>query len=253
MTKLDTLIEAQTISQEQLDFYQNEGYVLLPGAITPEVAQALRAEVMDIMDKIGLEMSKLRQTDQYLEGSLLDSFINSPQLLAIAEQLMGGPSSLYLPFTAVKSGGGGGRFHFHQDNQFTTFDAPGVNLWFALNPMTKENGCLQLVPRSHLQGTLGWVLSGDGDNYRKIDWEPSEFLAVEMSPGDCVAFSRTTIHGSGINETQEPRVGYAVQFHRNDVRYKAADGEIKLLKDFPRFNVKPVKEITVPLEKKDGH
>ena len=81
---------------------------------------------------------------------------------------MEGPATLYLPFTAVKSGGGGGRFHFHQDNQYTRFDGPGINIWIALSPMSPENGCLQVVPRSHLAGTLDSVENPDGDGHRTV-------------------------------------------------------------------------------------
>jgi 2-oxoglutarate-dependent dioxygenase len=182
----------------------------------------------------------------------LDAFINSPRLRAIAEQLLEGPGTLYMPFTAVKSGGGGGRFHFHQDNQYTRFDGPGINLWTALTPMTPENGCLQVAPRSHLQGTLESELSGDGDQHKKITWEPEYFLPLRMRPGDCVAFSRLTIHGSGSNTTESPRVAYAAQFHRDDV-WALQGGDWVLLKESPRWNVRPVQEITVPPEKQDGH
>ncbi|WP_410967255.1 phytanoyl-CoA dioxygenase family protein, partial [Salmonella sp. SAL4436] len=85
--------------------------------------------------------------------SNVDALVNSPNLRAIASTLMEGPSTLYLPFTAVKSAHGGGEFHFHQDNQYTRFDGPGNNLWLALTPMGEENGCLKVIPRSHLLGT----------------------------------------------------------------------------------------------------
>lgn len=109
---------------EALRRYHEEGYVLLPGLLSPETAATLRDEVMAIMDIIGLGATKLKQTSEYLPDSALDSLINSPNLKNLASALMGGPSSVYLPFTAVKSGGGGGEFHFHQDNQYTRFDGP---------------------------------------------------------------------------------------------------------------------------------
>jgi 2-oxoglutarate-dependent dioxygenase len=236
----------------EIKFYREEGYLLIPGLISEQDAEALRAEVADIMDTIGLPMTKLRQTTEYLEGSRLDAFINSPRLQAIAEQLLEGPGTVYMPFTAVKSGGGGGRFHFHQDNQYTRFDGPGINLWTALTPMTPDNGCLQVAPRSHLQGTLESEPSGDGDQHKKITWEPESFLPLRMRPGDCVAFSRLTVHGSGSNMSEDPRVAYAVQFHRNDV-HALRGSDWQLLKDFPRWNVRPVAAITVPPEKQDGH
>jgi hypothetical protein len=63
--------------------------------------------------------------------------------------------------------------------------------------MTVENGCLQIIPGSHLNGTLESESSGDGDAHRKIKWEPEDFVNFLMEPGDLVAFSRLTVHGSG--------------------------------------------------------
>ena len=243
-----------TLTPEQLRTYKEEGFVLIKGLIPAEAVQALNHEVMDIMARIGLPFTKLKQTIEYLEDSHLDGLVNNPNLKSIADQVMEGPSSVYLPFTAVKSGGGGGRFHFHQDNQYTRHDAPSCNLWMALAPMTPENGCLQIVPRSHLKGTLESMVSGDGDDHRKVLFEPSDFVHVVMEPGDCVAFTRLTVHGSGQNVTEDPRVAYAVQFHRNDTRWLDRETNTwKLLLDEPRFKVGPVKEISVPKGKTDGH
>jgi 2-oxoglutarate-dependent dioxygenase len=247
------IIAPRTLTDEEIRFYQDEGYLILRRLITPEASEILREEVMQIMDIIGLGQTKLKQSGEYLPGSGLDSLVNSPVLLSLAEALMGGPSTLYLPFTAVKSARGGGQFHFHQDNQYTRFDGPGINLWTALSPTTEENGCLQVVPRSHLSGTLP-SHSPDGDGHRAVTFEPNDFVSVSMDPGDCIAFSRLTVHGSGPNITAEPRVAYAVQYHRDDVNFSLDGGETwKYLKDNPRYSTRPVNQITVPKDKIEGH
>jgi hypothetical protein len=235
-------LQRRTLAKEEVDRYNDAGWVLLRRLIAPEYAAALRNEVLEIMRTIGLGSAKLRQTNQYLAGSGLDRLINSEDLRGVASQLMDGPARIYLPFTAVKSSGGG-RFHFHQDNQYTRFDGPGLNTWFALEWMDLANGCLQVVSGSHRAGTLGAVASGDGDSHRKIAWEPEDFLPVTMEPGDCVAFSRLTIHGSGVNTASEPRVAYAIQFHREDVN-ALIGGEWKRLAEHPRWHVGPVPRIS---------
>ncbi len=250
----DPVKAPETLTEEQLRFYKDEGYVMLRHLISPEEAAALRKEVMEIMDIIGLGQTKLKQSREYLNGSELDRFVNSPNLTALAGKLMDGEACLYLPFTAVKSSNGGGEFHYHQDNQYTRFDGPGINLWFALTPMTEENGCLKVVPRSHLNGTLTAVQSPDGDNHKTINFEPDEFVSALMEPGDCCVFSRLTVHGSGPNTSPEHRVGYAVQFHRSDVNFSLDGGETwKPLLGHGRWDVAPVDAITPPKGKTDGH
>jgi ectoine hydroxylase-related dioxygenase (phytanoyl-CoA dioxygenase family) len=241
------------LSAGEIKFYKDEGWLLIPGLLSESQAETLHGEVMTIMNQIGLSLTKLKQTSEYLAGSALDSYVNSANLRAIAEQLMGGESSLYMPFTAVKSSSGG-RFNFHQDNQYTRLDGPALNIWTALTPMSPENGCLQIIPRSHFNGTLGSRESEDGDGHRKIEWEPSDFLPVRMRPGDAVVFSRLTIHGSGPNQTDDPRVAYAVQFARNDANWLDREsGEWKNLVQHPRWNTAPVTKISIPTSKQDGH
>ena len=255
----DPVADPTVLTSEQSKFYKEEGYVLLKGLLSPQEAAALKAEVEHIMSVIGLGTTKLRQSHEYLAGSHLDAFVNSPHLREFASRLMEGTASLYLPFTAVKSGAvrdgeqGGGEFHYHQDNQYTRFDGPGINLWFALSPMTEQNGCLKVVPCSHLNGTLP-SHSPDGDGHKAITFEPEEFVAVAMEPGDCLAFSRLTVHGSGPNTTPDHRVAYATQFHRNDVNYSLDGGETyKSLMENPRWSVAPVETISIPKGKLDGH
>ncbi len=256
-------VAALQLTPSEVRFYNEEGYLFLPGVVSRDVAAQLAEEVLELMAASGKSLDELRNSagqkgkllnsHQYLAGSALDGFVNSPQLNAIASGLMGGPGTLYLPFSAVKAGGGGGTFHFHQDNQYTRFDGPGINLWMALSPMSPENGCLMVVPRSHLGGTEE-AISPDGDGHRAVAQDPTRFLPVRMNPGDVIAFSRLTIHGSGPNHTGEPRLAYAVQFHRDDVSAIWDGQEPRLLKQTPRWNTLPAHELMPPDAKgRDGH
>ncbi|MBA2482506.1 MAG: phytanoyl-CoA dioxygenase family protein [Planctomycetes bacterium] len=237
------------LSDEQIRTYHCEGWVLLPGVFRTAYAADLRAEVMAIMDAIGLPRTSLRQTGEYLAGGRIAALLASPELRSIASRLIGGPAHLYLPFTAVKSPGGG-KFSFHQDNQYTRHDGPSINLWCALEPMRVENGCLRMLSRSHLAGTLA---SEDDNGHRTVRVEPQEFTSVIMEPGDFVAFSRLTVHGSGPNLTARPRVGYAVQYHREDVKAFWPDEGWFPLIERPRWPTTPVEAIARPTGKIDGH
>lgn len=245
---------SHSCSEEEIRKYKEEGYVLFPGLISKDAAEQLKAEVMDIMEVVGMGHTKLRQTPQYLLGSALDAFVKSELLCNIASELMEGPARLYLPFTAVKSGGGGGQFHFHQDNNYTLWFGPGINLWTALVPMRKENGALRIAPGSHLGGTVESVNAGDGDNHRKVKYDPSDFEVIDMEPGDTVAFTRLTVHGSGPNDTEEHRVAYAVQYYREDVEAMVQGKRVRLTED-PRWkDIYGVEELK-PEQKasRDGH
>src|SRR5688572_5421880 len=98
------------LTEGEQRFYRELGFLLLPGLLSDAVAAKLHAEVTATMAQIGgFEKNKLKQTAEYLEGGEIDRLVNDRNLRDVAEQLLGGPSSVYLPFTAVK-GSGGGRF-----------------------------------------------------------------------------------------------------------------------------------------------
>ncbi len=242
------------LTENEVKYYRAFGYLSLPGLIDQATAAILAEEVLQVMEGLGIKREdlrtatsskdKLRQSRQYLANTMMARLIHSVGLNEIAARLMGGPSTLYLPFTAVKSGGGGGRFHFHQDNQYTRFDGPGINIWFALGEMTPENGCLQVAPSSHLDGTIDSVESEDKDGHRTVAVEPQDFLPLRMMPGDAVAFTRLTLHGSGANNTDQPRLGYAIQYHRDDVRATRDGVDLGLLKENPRLDIRSVGAIS---------
>jgi len=248
------IVSHWTLHEQEIRFYHEEGYLYLPGLLSAELAAALREEVLDVLEQSGLSRESLRQASsaadnlrqngEYLAGSLLDKMVNSPNIRDIVNQLLGGPSMTYYPFTAVKAGGGGGSFHFHQDNQYTPHRGPSNNVWIALNPMTPDNGALCMVPRSHLNGEIPRQEGGDGKTVPMIP-VPESYLPMRMNAGDAVVFTRLTVHGSGPNNTSEARVAYALQYHREDTQwYDRATNEWKLLKDNPRFRTRPVDKIT---------
>lgn len=246
------VVKPLSLTDSEVEFYKREGYLCLPGLVDGRAVEQLREEVFQVLEangvpRAGLDRAtetadKLRQCPQYLAGSALDTLINGEATLAVASRLIGGPAHRYLPFTAVKAGGGGGTMHFHQDNNYTRHDPAlgSINLWVALGDMTPDNGCLQIVPRSH-QDQLDSRASDDGDTHRQVEVDPLDCLPIRLRAGDAVAFSRWTVHGSGPNVTSEPRVAYALQYHRDDVRWLDTETDTwRLLIDTPRMATPPV-------------
>ena len=245
------------LTEAEIRFYNSQGFLPLPGFVQSEYIAGLCEEVYEALEANGVSRAslqkasskadKLRQCTQYLAGSLLDQMINSDATLAVASQLIGGPAHVYLPFTAVKAAGGGGMFDFHQDNNYTCHDPAvgSINIWVALVDMTPENGCLMVVPGSHQSGQLQSRDSDDGDEHQKLDVNPDECLPIRMRAGDAVAFTRWTVHGSGPNHTDEPRTAYALQYHREDVKWlDKPTGEWKPLIDTDRKSLnKPVTKL----------
>lgn len=252
-TRTEDPVRHIDLDPREIRFYREEGYLIIPGLFSAETAESLRTEILEnlrILTDMGAGNGKLIQSAQYLKGSKLDAYVNSPSLAHLASQLLGADAKLYLPFTAVKRAKGGGAFHLHQDGQYTRIDGGGLNIWAAMVPMSPENGALLMAPRTHKLGILAAHQSPDGDGHRETDVEPELLYPIRLNPGDAVIFGRLTIHGSGKNHTDVDRVAYAVQFHHPDARaFWPEENAWHRLSDRPKYQVGPVDRLVGKDEK----
>ena len=110
-------------------------------------------------------------------------------------------------------------FRFHQDLRFrerrdafrdvmTSYITTGLTI----DPATRENGCLRVIPGSHRLGYLG--LSDDGplmkgstehSTLRAAGLDPGAIVNLELEPGDLAIWSLMTVHGSDANRSAKDR------------------------------------------------
>ncbi|MBK8266373.1 MAG: phytanoyl-CoA dioxygenase family protein [Nannocystis sp.] len=91
-------------------------------------------------------------------------------------------------------------------------------VFVALDEATCGNGCLRLVPRSHLLGVLPhgeWSGRGSDngvlpDVMQGLLAAGYEFEPIEARPGDIVLFHGNTIHGSDDNDSDRSRLAMIV-------------------------------------------
>ncbi len=105
---------------------------------------------------------------------------------------------------------------WHQDNDFLPVDPPEfLTVILAIDPMTVDNGCLQLLPGSHRNGVVAYVTKG----YRFTLADPPSDdagVAVELAPGDLLLLSSLCFHRSGPNLTDGRRRAWILQFLSGD-------------------------------------
>ncbi len=113
-------------------------------------------------------------------------------------------------------------YRFHQDLRFRgtpeayrDIVSATVNVGLAIDPSTRENGCLQVVPKSHTDGYLG--LSDDSEEgqimkgltaneeLKAVGLNPDDIVWLEQAPGDMALWSLLTVHGSLPNASQQDR------------------------------------------------
>src|SRR5262249_2244224 len=101
---------------------------------------------------------------------------------------------------------------FHQDNGYGRLDPmTDVTVWIAVTEAVQANGGLRIVPGSHAHGLIEHGSDDVNPVLRKAS-DGEDAVPVDLAPGEGVAFSGLTVHGSGPNRTGGPRVGFYARY-----------------------------------------
>ncbi len=155
----------------------------------------------------------------------LTRFRTSPRLLSLVMPLLGLDLRQITNQMHWKNPGDGVSFQMHQDCTFRKPDSAYRDLYggflqtaIAVDPATDQNGCLQLVPTSHLErkallegGYEGW--EANGANLKVLERLPPAENGL-MLPGDVLIWNPFTIHGSRPNQSAKSRRVYINGFAR---------------------------------------
>jgi ectoine hydroxylase-related dioxygenase (phytanoyl-CoA dioxygenase family) len=103
-----------------------------------------------------------------------------------------------------------------------------VTVWLALDDVDRENGCMQVIPGSHIDGGFSSYKPVDGSmntfETEISDIDPSDAVVFELRRGQCSLHDGRIRHGADANTSGRRRLGYTM-------RYLSADVEV-----FPEKN-----------------
>ena len=216
------------LSDEQVDFYREHGYLAGIRILNDEQIDALRQELAALVDpahpghKLFYEFNANESVDpdRILFHALgawritpgLHDLLWHPAFVVAAAQLLDGPVRFWHDQIFYKPAYHGSIVIWHQDYSYWTRTTPvaHVSCWIGLDDSTRENGCVHYVPGSHR-----WQLlprTGFANRMDTIfDWltpeQRAEFkpVAIELKAGECSFHHPLMVHGSYANQTARPR------------------------------------------------
>jgi ectoine hydroxylase-related dioxygenase (phytanoyl-CoA dioxygenase family) len=209
------------ISDQEAHSYKEDGYVLVRSMLDA--------------DEIGL-LGRAAREDRVLDqhsygradgegGTVRLSLWNHPtdtiygavarceSIVNTAEKLLEGEAYHYHSKMIMKDAKVGGAWAWHQDYGY--WYQNGVlfplltSAFIAIDRATKENGCMQVIRRSHELGRIDHVTTGDqaGADMGRVNeaLKRLDLVYVEMEPGDTLFFHANLLHRSDQNRSDSPR------------------------------------------------
>lgn len=199
--------------------YQAQGYIC-PIRVIPEQAAAnLAQKVADIEAEFGAEADDLlRSNIHYLFPDLYD-LVCDPAILDHVEAVLGPDILCWSSSFFSKPPHDPSFVSWHQDLTYWGLEpADVVTAWVAITPSTKANGCMRVVPGSHLPGQQDHKDTFAANNLlsrgQVLDVAVDEGDSVDLvlAPGEMSLHHVLIVHGSEANQTDLPRHGFAIRY-----------------------------------------
>jgi ectoine hydroxylase-related dioxygenase (phytanoyl-CoA dioxygenase family) len=235
-------LDALKLSDQQLQFYQNNGYVSGIGILNDTQIESLRSELAAFFnpDHPGHELWYEYHTNESADPNTVlfhalgawritpgfHDLLWNPAFTVPAAQLLGGPVRFWHDQLFCKPPRHGGVVAWHQDYSYWTRTKPmaHVTCWIALDDSKADNGCLHYVPGSHKWDLLPITgLAGDMTAIKEVlsdeQWQQFQNPAViELEAGQCAFHHPLMIHGSFENRTDRPRRAAVINAVKDGVR-----------------------------------
>lgn len=219
------------LSQEQRDFYQENGYILVKGLFSKEEALSYRKECHDLADRLseknnidatwksaGGVVAPEKQTiilhchDVQFYAAAFSRLLVDDRLTGVAADIIGGPNvQLHHTKMFIKPPEKGSPFPMHQDYPFFPHERNSMIAAIChFDDAPEEKGCVRVVPGSHKLGPVPHIETG-GWHLPYEQYPVESAVSCPAEAGDVLFFSYLTIHGSGVNVSNEARTTVLVQ------------------------------------------
>ena len=186
-----------------------------------------------------------------LRNDIIGMIPRMARMVEGTELLLGEPCYHWHSKLTVKPPGCEARIDWHQD--YTSWYDDGVmfpqllTVGVAIEPATKANGCLQLIPGSQRIGRMNF--EGYSVYEKRVDRAREKFGVVhcEMDTGDAVFFHCNTLHGSATNTSDSSRLMLFASY--NAASNEPIPNAVGTNEDGAFMNIPPEERVYRPLDK----
>lgn len=238
--------EQYRLSDEQLQFFRENGYVAGIQLLDDAQIDVLRNELAQITDPkhpahqyfYEFHSNESADPNAVLFHALgawrvtpgFHDVLWNPAFLVPASQLLGGSVRFWHDQLFGKPAKHGGVVAWHQDYSYWTRTVPMSHLtcWTGLDDADRQNGCLYYVPGSHRWGLLDKPeLAGDMEGIQQFlsDEQKAQFkpVPIELKKGYATFHHPLMVHGSYENKTDRQRRAFVLNVFKDGVTSNSND------------------------------
>lgn len=242
------------LTWNQRRFYETNGYLLVKNLVPLEKLNRyeerfrevcigeVETQEMDIMYDVAIERSEyipgkkaVSKIQGFQSDEILFEYCTLPQIVNYVESIIGqnimAMHTMFInkpPDSGMKTS----RHPMHQDLHYFPFRPANkiVCSWTPLVKVNRMNGCLVVVPGSHVRplqphGYPNWNKGFNKLYHGILNYTGDEnHIYLDMNSGDTVFFHPLLYHGSGMNRTNIFRKSISCHYANSECKYVEIQG-----------------------------
>jgi non-heme Fe2+,alpha-ketoglutarate-dependent halogenase len=209
----------KALTKHQLGEYQQQGFLFPLPVLSDAETATLRSKLEELEISQGGRLPPRINRKPHLLLTWLNELIRDPRILDPVEDILGPDILCWGSGFFIKNPHVPARVTWHQDSTYWGLSKPDiVTAWVAFTPSTTENGCMRVVPGTHILQQLPHRDTFAQDNLlsrgQEIAVEVDESRAVEivLEPGQMSLHHVMLVHGSEPNSGALRRIGFAIRY-----------------------------------------
>ncbi len=225
---------AGRLSPAEVEHYRREGYTLFNRPVLPEPKFAALKNYFEgiLADLPATERPEAMDVPHFMHPKLLDWALDE-SVLSLVTPILGEDLALFSTHFICKPTGNGKRVPWHEDSAYWKGKITPMEVctvWFAIDPSTRINGCMMVIPRTHREGQSGFsdyeavdpAKSVFGTEIVKPHRDDTKRVYVELQANECSLHDARIQHGSEPNTSQIRRCGWTLRFCSTKVKFNHA-------------------------------
>ncbi len=205
------------LSDQQIKFYNEKGYVAPIDVLSIQEANEIRIEIETIEKQWPNALEGLGRNYVHMISPVFNNVCLNNKILDAVESIIGKNILICGTTLFIKNANEKGFVSFHQDAKYIGLEPHNwVTAWIAVTNSNEENGCMRMWPGSHKEDLKNHEQKFDennlltrGQTIANVPIEETE--PIVLKAGQMSLHHPTVIHGSGLNRSNDRRIGFVVQ------------------------------------------
>ena len=244
------------LTGKEQSFFQKNGYLVKKNFVDIKLIEALQEKVLEHLDtrvepfeleqEVRYPGSPMTQTEiggdtirrlrlAYTRNKVFENWAENKKVQLVLKALFNS-DLLYLVQShhnciMTKQPQYSSETHWHKDTRYWSFKNNNlINTWLPLGDETIDNGCLQVIPKTHLWKTPEERLDDQLFLRKNLQINKSwinKRVNVELCKGDLLFFHASIFHAAGRNLTKKSKNAVVFTYHSDDNAPKKNSNSVK--------------------------